>query len=210
VFGQTLLVPGDMAAFDASADLPTTPEVKHMLGVLRTAAAKPPVPTSRHGKANPPAPYFPEAAKTATHVFVRRNKAAKEQLRPVADGPFPIVRRLGDTRLQLLVGHFADGRPRHEEVHWSRCSIAHRKPDQPDAVRVPLGRRPKKQLNPQATSFIPAKPSPQSNLGPAMAPGSPSYAQVVSSGPQAHSPPSQAPASSKPTRTRRQPDRLTY
>ena len=181
-----------------------------MLDILRTAAAKPPVPTSRHGKANPPPPHFPEAARSATHVLVRRDKAAKQQLHPTADGPFPIVRRLGDTRLLLRVGHFADGRPRHEEVHWSRCAIAHIEPDQPDAVRVPLGRRPKIQLNPRATSFIPARPTPQVNHGPAMAPGSPSYAQVVSSGPQPHSQSVQAPASSRPTRTRRQPDRLIY
>ena len=193
-----------------------------MLDVLRTAAAKPPVQTSRHGKANPLPPHFPEAARSATHVFVRRDKAAKEQLRPAADGPFPIVRRLGDTRLLLRVGHFADGRPRHEEVHWSRCAIAHITPDQPDAVRVPLGRRPKSQLNPRATSFIPAKPSPQVVSSEAQplsqslqAPSSsrptrPTYAQVVSSGLQPHSRSMPAQASSRPTRSRRQPDRLTY
>ena len=188
VFGQTLIIPGDMAAFDANPETPSTSEVRDMLDVLRTAAAKPPVPTSRHSKGDRPAPHFPAEAHTATHVFVRRHKSTKQQLQPTADGPFPIVRRLGDTRLQIQVGHYASGQPRFEEVHWNRCAVAHTEPQQQDAVRVPLGRKPKQQLNPDATSFIPAKPSSsaptttgqQPALGPATATGKRTYAQVVS------------------------------
>ena len=214
VFGQTLIIPGDMAAFDANPETPSTSEVRDMLDVLRTAAAKPPVPTSRHSKNDRPAPHFPAEAHTATHVFVRRHKSTKQQLQPTADGPFPIVRRLGDTRLQIKVGNYASGQPRFEEVHWSRCAVAHAEPQQQDAVRVPLGRKPKQQLNPDATSFIPAKPSSsataqtgqQPALSPAMAAGKRTYAQVVSSGSQQAQP--QTP--SRPQRERKQPDRLNY
>jgi hypothetical protein len=196
-----------------------------MLGVLRTAAARPPVPTSRHSGVDKPAPYFPAEAHTATHVFVRRDKSTKQQLRPAADGPFPIVRRLGDTRLQIQVGHYASGQPRYEEVHWSRCAVAHTEPQQQDAVRVPLGRKPKKQLNPDATSFVPAKPrssvptktGQQPTRGPAKATGKLTYAQVVASGSQQVQPKTsssqqqvQHKTSSRPQREKRQPDRLTY
>ena len=82
VFGQTILVPGDMEAFHAGTDLPSSPEIKHMLQSLQTLAAKPPVTTSRHGKVDPPAPYFPEAAKTATHVFIRRSNFGRWHMAP--------------------------------------------------------------------------------------------------------------------------------
>ena len=132
VYGQTLVVPGDLAG----AELKPQSTLPNLLEQLRRNAAKPPVQTAHHDQ---PQVHLPKDMETATHVLVKKEKTTP--LGGKYDGPFEILQRRGQSCLLLRVGSKANGEPRTELVHWSNCKV-HYFLDEPYTVDRPaLGRK---------------------------------------------------------------------
>ena len=142
VLRQTPRVPGDLVENEGQ----TLPE---LLQNLRTNAAKQPIPTSHNSKITP---YFPEAARVATRVMMKRGKPT--QLGDIYEGPFPIIQRIGESCLKIRTGNWANGNPRHELTHWNSCYPVPLTAELADAHKAIRGR--KKILDPDAPSFVPA------------------------------------------------------
>ena len=140
VLGQMPLLPGDLVD-NAGENLP------ELLERLRTNAATPPVQTAHHDTITP---YFPAAAKNATHVMQRRGQPTP--LGGRYEGPFPIQQRIGNSCLKIKVGNWANGAPRHELTHWNNCHPLPLTTDWEEAHKAKRGRP---ALNANAPSFKP-------------------------------------------------------
>ena len=140
VLGQTPRVPGDLVD-NGGEKLP------ELLDRLRTNAATPPVQTAHHSEITP---YFPESAKVATHVMVKKGKPTP--LGAIYDGPYEIVQRIGKSCLKVRVGNWANGQPRHELTHWNNAYPVPVDADIPAAEKVRRGRKP---LDANAPTFLP-------------------------------------------------------
>ena len=139
VLGQTPRVPGDLVENEGE-------QLTTLLDRLRTNAAQPPTQTTHHSNITP---FFPEAAKVATHVMQKKGKPA--QLGHIYEGPFPITQKIGDACLKIKVGNWATGKPRHELTHWNNCYPVPLSATIPDAEKAKRGRK----LNVAAASFCP-------------------------------------------------------
>ena len=146
VFGETPAVPGDLVG--DPGPLPTQVELQDMLQGLRQNASRPAIQTTHDG--NPPS-HSPDLTETS-HFYVRRGKTVP--LGPVYDGPFPVLKRLGDSCVKLGVGTFADGTPRTELQHLGNCKPAYTMPGTTDARRPALGRK----ALPKTRTITPANP----------------------------------------------------
>ena len=87
--------------------------------------------------------HMPENLQNVTHVLIKRAKPGP--LGHQYEGPFEIVRRLGNTRLELRVGSEANGDPRLEIWNWENCkpAVLDTRLPPPAASRKPRGRKPK-------------------------------------------------------------------
>ena len=141
VFGEDMRLPGDI-------DAPFGPDksLQDLIKRVKGNADRPAAPTALH-KSVPV--YMPSDVDTADHVYVKRAKTSP--LSPKADGPFPILKRIGKSSLEVQVGTYKNGQPRTEVHHWRNCQ-PYKAECQTPAVRPTLGRKP---LNPGATSFVP-------------------------------------------------------
>ena len=142
VLGQTPRLPGDLVE-DNGQRLP------ELLDKLRTNAATPPVQTAHHSIITP---YFPESAKNATRVMVKKGKPTK--LGEIYEGPFPIVQRIGQSCLKIKVGNWSSGAPRHELTHWNQCYPVPITAEIEDAQKAKRGRK----LNANAAPFVRRSP----------------------------------------------------
>ena len=77
----------------------------------------------------------------ATHVWVRKGKVTP--LGPRFHGPYPITAKHGTSCIEVRVGHYANGAPRHELHHWRNVKIVPFENEPYDATRQPLGRPPR-------------------------------------------------------------------
>ena len=150
-FGSTPTVPGDLVGAQSEFKWPEKGKLKTILEGLRQNAARPATQTShnRHLPADNP------DVSNITHVFVERGK--KTPLGPVFDGPFQITDRIGTSCVQIRVGSYANGEPRHEIQHWHNLKAAHMKEGAEVAQKPALGRKP---LNPAAPQFLPRNGQP--------------------------------------------------
>ena len=98
----------------------------------------PPQPTVLHKDIKP---YMPSQCLTATHVYTK--KAKKTPLSPISDGPYEIVKRIGKSCLEIKVGEYKNGTDRTEIHHWRNCTPYIAPDNCQDAVKAPLGRKPK-------------------------------------------------------------------
>ena len=131
VFGTCLKLPGDLVR---DGD-PTEADVTNLVDVLRMKADRPPVQTAHHRQVPE---YWPASAAKATHVFLKKGKLTP--LGATFEGPFEIVRKIGDSCMEVKVGLFRSGHPRIITAHWNNVRPAVLKPGTPLASRVPLGR----------------------------------------------------------------------
>ena len=99
-----------------------------------------------------PKTYMPEATKTCTHVYVKEPKPLP--LGPAYKGPYLIKKRLGESALELLTGHFVNGKERTEIRHWNTCFPFTPGAEVPNASRPALGRKP---LNAKAKPYTPIR-----------------------------------------------------
>ena len=132
VYGQTLVVPGDLAGADLDADAST----EDLLQRLRVNAARDPVQTSHH--TTTPKQYFPANMDKCTHVWVKRPK-----LTPLGrryDGPFKILEKQSQSCIIIAVGAYKDGKPRTELQHWENCKPAYFLDEPYEENRPNLGR----------------------------------------------------------------------
>ena len=133
VFGEPLLVPGDLAG----ADLAQDSSLPELLDKVRRNASRPAVQTSHHSN---PKQYLPEEMARCTHVWVKQPPAKLKPLDPPYKGPYEIVAREGDTCIRIRVGTFVNGTQREELQHWENCKPAYFR-DEPFSVDKPkLGR----------------------------------------------------------------------
>ena len=140
VLGQMPRLPGDVLETNGQ-------KLTDLLHHLRTNASKPPVPTGHHQIIQP---YMPEETETATHVYMKIGKP--RPLGPLWEGPYRIIQRIGKSCLKVMVGHWSNGKPRHELTHWNNCF-----PAPPDAsFDGQKAKRGRKKLNANAPSFIPS------------------------------------------------------
>ena len=139
VFGEVPRVPGDLVE---PKDGPAIPE---LLEKLRALAAREPIQTAHHRKMPV---YWPHEAEKAKLVFVKIGKPSL--LGPMYEGPYVITKKLGDSCLEIRVGSWNDGTPRHDIVHWNNCVPYFG--DLAPAERAKRGRKP---LNPKAKPFKP-------------------------------------------------------
>ena len=125
VYGAPLTVPGD---FVPTGRKP--PEPNAVLSRLRDKVGKfAPVPTSRHGIAEPSVP--PDLA-TSQYVFLRRD-AVRTPLQKPYEGPFKVLHP-GDKTFRI------DRGGKSETVSIDRLKPAHLDLDQPVQVAVPRRR----------------------------------------------------------------------
>ena len=99
-------------------------------------SAKPALPTS--SVVNPIDVSFTDKA---THVYVKVENPTGLSGR--FEGPYEITSRPSRSQVQLRIGSYANGTPRLQTYSWQSCKIAHLRPDQPEASRPALGRKPK-------------------------------------------------------------------
>ena len=130
VFGENPNLPGDLTPTGQPSQ-----SIQQIMAKAKETLTKAPAQT----RPPPDSSYFPPAAQSATHVFVRRAK--KTPLGPVSDGPFPILQRMGKSCLQIKVGDFKSGAPRTEVVHWKNCYPAPTSDTTIIATRPKLGRK---------------------------------------------------------------------
>ena len=76
----------------------------------------------------------------ATHVYVKVSDP--KGLNSKFEGPYFITSRPSRSTVQVRVGSFADGSPRHQVFHWSLCKIAHMRDGALEGSRPKLGRKP--------------------------------------------------------------------
>ena len=81
------------------------------------------------------------------NIYLRNAK--KSPLGATFEGPYPIIKRLGDSCLQVQVGLFADGTPRYDTVHWNNAQPAVMRAGTKSANRPKLGRPKKNAANQQ-------------------------------------------------------------
>ena len=134
VFGDNPAVPGDLPG----ADLPADNDLVDLLERLRTNARRPPAQTTIRRN---PQVYYPPTTATATHIYLKKHKT--NPLSPIKDGPYPIVERLGKSALKIKVGEYKNGTDRTEIHHWRNCTPYIAPDNCQDAVKAPLGRKPK-------------------------------------------------------------------
>ena len=86
--------------------------------------------------------HMPDNLKHVTHVRIKRSKPGP--LGHQYEGPFEIVRRLGNTRLELRVGSKANGDPRYEVWNWEDCkpAVLDERLPPPTVERTRRGRKP--------------------------------------------------------------------
>ena len=132
VYGETLLVPGDLIAGELSPDS----NLPNLLDRVRRNAARPPVQTSHHSV---PAVHLPADLKAVSHVMVKRGKTAP--LGANFDGPFPVVDHVGTSCVKIIVGHFVNGEPRYEIQHWNNCKIPKFLEQPFESTKPALGRK---------------------------------------------------------------------
>ena len=133
VMGENPRLPGDL-----SPNQPADASLADLLTRVKTNARRPPAATRAPQK---PAA-MPASAEAANHVYVRRAKVTP--LSPRADGPYPILERLGKSRLMVKTGEFVSGNPKTEVVHWRNCTPLDLPSSATPGERPKLG-RPKKQ-----------------------------------------------------------------
>ena len=131
VFGEDVKLPGDLAP-----PLGKGETIQEILERVQTNAQRPPAQTAHH-KVLPT--YMPTTARLATHVYTKRPK--KSPLGPINNGPYPIIRRLGKSCIEIKVGETPNGAPRLETRHWRTCSPTTLADGQTPAVRQGPGRR---------------------------------------------------------------------
>ena len=132
VFGTNPALPGDI-----TQPLTSNEPIETILQKVKENAQRAPCQTKFH---RTPPFYMPESTRTCTHVWVKRAK--KTPLGQDFDGPYEIVKRIGDTSLEVKVGEFVNGTAQTEIRHWHSCQPAP-PPEQP-VSRPTLG-RPRKQ-----------------------------------------------------------------
>ena len=128
LFGEDLRLPGDMTPPLGSGET-----LEALLKRVKANVERPPAQTSLH-KVLPV--HLPPSTTTATHVYT--DKPKKTPLGPIADGQFPIVRRLGKSCLEIQVGEYVNGKPRTEIRHWRTCHPAPPQENITPATRPPL------------------------------------------------------------------------
>ena len=141
VLGQMPRVPGDLLETNGQG-------LTDLLHDLRNNASRPPAQTGHHR--NIPS-YLPEEAEKATHVYMKVGKP--RPLGPLFEGPYEITRRIGKSCLEVYVGNWANGKPRHELTHWSNCYPSPIIPSEPQQK----AKRGRKALNANAAPFQPAE-----------------------------------------------------
>ena len=138
LYGQMPRLPGDLLENNGQ-------DLTSLLHHVRTYASRPPIQTSHHRRITP---FFPESAKSATHVYTRIGNPT--QLGPIYRGPYEVVERIGKSCLKVRVGNWANGNAQHELAHWNNC-FPKFVPSEP----VEKPRRGRK-LNANAVPFVPA------------------------------------------------------
>ena len=150
-----------------------------MLRQLQQKSARPPTPTTGlHDRSV----YWPATAAAATHVYINKGKSKiGHPLDTIKQGPFPILRRVGKSVLDVITGKQANGDDIIERHHWENCQPAAVAHDTPAAARPRRGRPLKASPDPppasRATASAPASsqsastPAPASPRAPASAPG---------------------------------------
>ena len=134
VLGETPRLPGDLVD---EMDFETSPGVmRDLLIGLQANADREPIPTSHHRN---PAVNIPKDLDKATHVRTKIHKTGT--LGHSYDGPFRILRRLGETCVEVLVGHKVDETPRTEVHHWNNVKVAVWDEDQKEATKPSRGRK---------------------------------------------------------------------
>ena len=94
VFGEDVRLPGDLTPPLASGET-----IQELLQRVKTNAERPPSQTAPH-KVLPV--HMPPSTETCTKVWTRRAKTTP--LSPIWDGPYPIIRKLGKSCLEIQVG----------------------------------------------------------------------------------------------------------
>ena len=141
LFGEDPPLPGDMVPLHNGDTL------QNILDKVKANVDRPKPQTSLNRN---PKVYQPKSMQTCTHVYTKVPKPTP--LGPKWLGPYPILKRLGDSSLQIQTGHFVNGKPRSEVRHWNTCHPYTPNDTIPDAERPRLGRKP---LNRAAKSFQP-------------------------------------------------------
>ena len=145
--GMTPKLPGDLLG-EPQAQMENN-QLKAVLEGLRKKAAQPPPPMTASGQNEV---YMPPSTDSAEYVFVKRGKPGN--LGKQYDGPFKIIKQLGNTSIKIRVGSNVKGEPRFENQHWSNCKVAALPEGMQPATKPRPGRKP---LNPQATTFRPSE-----------------------------------------------------
>ena len=167
-------------------------EASHLLETLQTQAARPPVQTSNHSS-NSAVNVNDLKAKKASHVYVRVDNP--KSLMPKYCGPFEVISRPSDSTVKIKTGNYVSGRPMVELHTWSRCKPAFIRDGAPLAERARRGRP---RLEPTSTH------TPTSTSGDVLTPELDAPSEISSEPKQNET----RENSNRPTRTRRQPDRL--
>ena len=131
VMGSNPMVPGDL-----QPEMPADHSLADLLTRVKANANRPPAPT----RAPQSTTYFPQSAVDATHIYTKRAKCTP--LGPKADGPYPILQKLGKSCLQIKTGEYKSGSPRTEIVHWRNC-IPFTPPEGTEEAHRPTLGRPK-------------------------------------------------------------------
>ena len=160
VYGQTLQVPGSLLQTSTEGVAKEDPEA--VLRQLQQKSARPPTPTTGlHDRSL----YWPATAAAATHVYINKGKSKiGHPLDTIKQGPFPILRRVGKSVLDIITGKQANGDDIIERHHWENCQPAAVADDTPAAARPKRGRPPKAPPDPPPAS---APASSQSASSPA-------------------------------------------
>ena len=130
VFGQDVRIPGDLIPPMTSGET-----IEDLLTRVKANALRPPAQTATHREIPT---YMPPTVETCTHVYTKKPKVSP--LGPKNDGPFPILKRIGKSCIQIKVGDYVNGTPRTETRHWNSCYPADLAEDTESASRPTLGR----------------------------------------------------------------------
>ena len=108
-------------------------QTKALLEELYKMSAKPALPTSAVVE-----PIDISFTEKATHVYVKVEDPGA--LCPRFEGPYKITSRPSRSTIQVRIGSFVDGSPRHQVYNWQSCKIAHMRPEAQEGSRPKLGR----------------------------------------------------------------------
>ena len=160
VYGQTLQVPGSLlqTATDGTAKV----DPAAVLAQLRSKVARAPASTTGlHDRSI----YWPTTAASATHVYIKKGSSTITPLGPIKMGPFPILRRVGKSVLDVVTGQDAQGQDRVERHHWENCQPAAVRDGTSPAQRPKRGRPPNSRP-PAATTVAHPTPKPPATTTP--------------------------------------------